>query len=157
MHLLIPGIPGTGKSTFARWLAGEHGYLRYPSGEEPGSTFFADIERARRTSDNVVIDWGFSVRMLDSVRSLIASGVEQWWFDGDRDAALQAFLARTGHPGTRAAWDVQLRNIEEHWDEFAVTFDGRMLDVVAPGPVHLPNEERWSLMGPNQSVSLSGG
>ena len=143
MHILIAGVPGTGKSTFARWLVSEHGYTRCPSGEEPGANFLQDIDEGRRESDKVVIDWGFPLGMLNTVRSLIASGVEHWWFDGDREAALEAFLARTGHPATKAAWDVQLANIEAHWNDLVSTFEGRMLDVISPGPVHLSNEERW--------------
>lgn len=156
MHLLIAGIPGTGKSTFARWLVLERGYVRCPSGEEPGANFLPDIDEARRGSDNVVIDWGFPVGMLDTVRALIASGVEPWWFDGDRNAALESFLARTGHPATKAAWDVQLRNIEDHWDDLASTFEGRILDVISPGPVHLSNEERWERIESHRDASLSG-
>lgn len=156
LHLLISGIPGTGKSTFARWLASEHGYVRCPSGAEPGSTFFSDIDEARRASDKIVIDWGFPVGMLNRVRSLIASGVEPWWFDGDRDAALQSFLARAGHPGRKADWDVQLRNIDEHWAEIAGTFNDRILDVIARGPVHLSNEERWEWIESHRGTSPSG-
>lgn len=155
MHLLVAGIPGTGKSTFARWLVSEHGYVRCPSGEEPGTNFFRDIDEARQTSENVVIDWGFPVGMLDTVRLLIASGVEPWWFDGDRDAALEAFLARTGHPATRAAWDVQLGSIEEHWDNLASTFEGRILDVISTGPVHVSNVERWQRIQSHRDASLS--
>lgn len=155
MHILISGIPATGKSTFARWLAAEHSYERCPSGEEPDpSTFFTDIERARNTSENVVIDWGFPPSQLNVVRSLIASGIEPWWFDGDREAALQAFLARKGHPATKADWDAQLRNIEEDWDELAITFDGRILDVVSPRPVQMSNEERWELMERRRNAFL---
>ncbi|MHB8190477.1 MAG: hypothetical protein ACYDHP_08710 [Ferrimicrobium sp.] len=146
MHLLISGIPGTGKSTFARWLAFEHGYVRCPSGEEPGPTFFDDIVKARETSEDVVIDYGFPLGQLEWVRSLIASSVKPWWFDGDRDAALQAFLARRDHLATIAEWNTQLRQIVEHWKELETTFAGRILNVVSPGPVHMPNEQRWELI-----------
>jgi hypothetical protein len=155
MHILITGIPATGKSTFARWLADEHGYVRCPSGEEPNpSTFFADVDRARDTSANVVIDWGFPLSQIKEVRSLIASGIEPWWFDGDRGVALQVFLTRKGHPATKAEWDAQLRNIEEHWDELAITFEGRIPDVVSPGPVQISHEERWALMERRRNAFL---
>lgn len=131
-------------------------YVRCPSGEEPGANFFRDIDEARRTNDNVVIDWGFPVGRLDTVRSLIASGVEPWWFDGDREAALQSFLARTSHPGTKPDWDVQLRNIEVNWNDLASTFEGRILDVISPGPVHLSNEERWEQIESHRDASPSG-
>ncbi len=63
MHLLISGIPGTGRSTFARWLVSEHVYIQCPS-EELGSTFFDKIDRAKRTSEDVVIDYGFPLQQL---------------------------------------------------------------------------------------------
>jgi hypothetical protein len=94
----------------------------------------------------VVIDWGFPVSCLPAVQTLIASGVEPWWFDGDRDAALQSFLARPDHPATRADWDRQITAIQQHWNEIKVVFTGRILDVVSAGPVHLPNEARWDLI-----------
>jgi hypothetical protein len=124
VHLLIAGIPGTGKSTFTRWLINHHHYVRCPFGEEPGPTFWADINEARATRPNVVIDWGFPVSCLPAVRTLIASGVKPWWFDGDRDAALQSFLARPDHPATRADWDRQITAIQQHWNEIKVVFRG---------------------------------
>ena len=154
MPLLIAGIPGTGKSTFTRWLVSEHGYLRCPSAEEPGSTFFDEIDRARKTHKDVVIDYGFPLGKLNRVRSLIANGVEPWWFDGDRDAALQVFLARVGHPGTKFDWDTQLRQIVEHWKELETTFTGRILNVISSGPVHMPNEERWELINGHRDSPL---
>lgn len=90
--------PGPSKSTFTRWLVSEHGYVRCPSAEEPDPTFFDEIDRARKTHKDVVIDYGFPLGQLNRVRSLIASDIEPWWFDGDRDTALQVFLARMGHP-----------------------------------------------------------
>lgn len=159
MHLLISGIPATGKTTFARWLVFEYAYLRCPSGEEPGSTFSAEIDQARQTSDNVVIDWGFSLARLDTVCSLIASGVEPWWFDGDREAAHQAFRARTEHSGTEADWHTQLRDIEQHWEELTTIFASHMLDVVAQGPggpVHLSNDKRWELMERHRNAPRLG-
>lgn len=144
MHLLIAGIPGTGKSTFARWLVAKHGYSRCPSGEEPGHAFFEEIDAARTASEKVVIDWGFPTGMLDQVRLLIESGFEHWWFDGARDAALETFLARTGHPGELGDWNTQLANVEAHWPEIATLFEGRILHVISSGPTHVSNEERWA-------------
>lgn len=147
VHLLIAGIPASGKSSFARWLVDNHDYVRCPSGEEPGASFLTEIDQARSAGPNVVIDWGFPVRALPIVRELVASGVEPWWFDGDRDAALQAFLARPDHPATKADWDVQLAAIEEHWHEIADMFRDRILNVVSPGPTHLSSETCFRLIG----------
>jgi hypothetical protein len=128
VHLLIAGIPARGKSTFARWLVNNHDFVRCPSGEEPDASFYAEIDRARSARPNVVIDWGFPLHALPRVREYITSGFEAWWFDADRDSALERFLARPNHPGTRADWDRQLTAIEAHWDEIAAVFRDRILD-----------------------------
>ena len=121
----------------------EHGYLRCPSGEEPSPTFFDDIAAARVRSPDVVIDWGFPVARLSTVHGLMASGVEAWWFDGDRESALQVFLTREGHPGTKEDWDRELRGIDEEWLDVRAAFSGRILKVIEAGPVYMPNATRW--------------
>lgn len=142
MHLLIAGIPGTGKSGFAKWLVREHGYLLCSPEKEPKGT----IRQARDRSSDVVIDWGFPVSCLSTVDLLIKSGVEPWWFDGDRCAALQSFLTRDC-PGTKAAWVAQLDGIAKEWTRIKVLFDARILNVVFAGPagelVYVSNEDRW--------------
>ena len=147
MHLLISGIPATGKSTFSRWLATERGYKRCPSSEEPDwSVFFQQIDETRSHSENVVIDCGFPVNQLSRVRDLIASGVQGWWFDGDRDAAFGAFQARVGHPATEEAWYKQLADIGRTWDDIQRVFEGRILNVIRSGPVFMSNEDKWQLI-----------
>jgi hypothetical protein len=58
--LHITGIPATGKTCFARWLADEHDYKRCPSDEEPDlyTRIEVQIDRALAESENVVLDWG---------------------------------------------------------------------------------------------------
>jgi hypothetical protein len=143
MHLLIAGIPATGKSTFARWLVEQHGYHRCPSGEEPGSDFLSEVIATRSAWPDVVIDWGFPVGWLPHVRNWIADGVEPWWFDGDRDAARQIFLSRSDHPATPADWDRQLAAINDHWADIQGVFRGRVMVVIEPGPTLMSNEDRF--------------
>lgn len=69
--------------------------------------------------------------------------VEQWWFDGDRVAALQVLLSRSGHPATRADWDRQLVAIDENWTEIQSVFRKRVMSVISPGPVFTSNDERF--------------
>lgn len=147
MHLLITGIPAIGKSTFSRWLTDVHGYVRCPSTEEPGPDFFDAIARARSQTGKVVIDWGFPVSQLSRVCELIASGVQGWWFDGDRDAAFQNFQNRVGHPADEAAWHRQLAAIDVSWEHIQSAFQGRILHVIAAGPALMSNEERWERIG----------
>lgn len=146
MQLLICGIPGTGKSTFAEWLVSEHQYVRFPDQDEQPLTE-ADVNRALGIAD-AVIDWGFPAYNPDfklsvrAVRELTAvHHFEHWWFDGDRHAALQSFLTR----GTvsRAAWDRQLAGIDEHWDEIQAVFADRIVNVISDGASYMSNDERF--------------
>lgn len=148
MHLLVAGIPASGKTTFARWLVRHYGYVRCPSGEEPGPAFSTEIAEARSAHADVVIDWGFAISDLPKVSALIADGVQGWWFDGDHGAALAAFLARRGHPGAKTAWDTQIASIDKHWDEIEPLFRGRVLKVIYSGPTttHVANEARFDLI-----------
>ncbi|MDA8210209.1 MAG: hypothetical protein M0Z92_14580 [Actinomycetota bacterium] len=142
MHLLVTGIPATGKTTFARWLVANHGYVRCPAGEEPGSNFYADIAAALNGSEDVVIDWGFPVQDLPKVKSLIAAGTVGWWFDGDRDAAFAVFSERKGHPGSIEDWHRQLAQIQGAWPAIAETFEGHILAVISSDRVFMSNEQR---------------
>ena len=143
MHLLVTGIPACGKTTFARWLVANHGYIRCPQGEEPGPDFYADLSKALSANVNVVIDWGFPVQDLQKVESLLAAGTTGWWFDGDRSAALEAFKMREGHPGTVEDFQRQLGQIEQAWSSISAVFSDHVLEVIYPGPTFLSNDERW--------------
>lgn len=150
MHILLCGVPGTGKTVFAKWLCSERSYVRRPTGTEPVGDFFGDVRAALRTHEDLVIDWGLPAfdpsfdPCLHFVISLISDGVSHWWFDGDRDAALRSFLAREDHPATKADWDRQLAGIQAHWSEIAAVFAGRTVEVIAPGPTYLAPETIFS-------------
>ena len=146
MHLLITGIPATGKSTFSRWLSDVHGYVLCPSTEEPGPDFFGEIARTRSQTNDAVIDWGFPVGQLPRVRELIANGVQGWWFDGDRDAAFQNFQTRAGHAADENAWHSHLGDISQRWSEIQNAFAGRILNVISTGPILMSNEDRWKII-----------
>ncbi len=94
----------------------------------------------------MVIDWGFPVSLLFQVCELIVSGVQGWWFDGDRDAAFQYFFTRVGHPVDEGAWNSQLRGISERWNEIQNVFEGHILNVISSGPISMPNEDRWKII-----------
>lgn len=152
LRILISGIPGTGKSEFSRWLAREYNFLRCPSGEEPSETFLSDTRLALQ-EDRIVIDWGFpanepslsmSLDFIEEARDV--SGLQPWWFDGDRAAALESFLRRATVP--RSAWDKQLAGIESNWTRIAEVFKPRILKVITAGPEYLPNDERFHRMFP---------
>ena len=76
------------------------------------------------------------------VRQLIADGFKVWWFDGDRDAALQLFLERSAHPATIDDHRRYMKQIEDNWATYREFFEERRLDVVSQGPTLMSNEDR---------------
>lgn len=153
-HVLIAGIPGTGKSEFARWLVRHHRFVRCPASEEPSHNFVREVNEALVRHPRVVIDWGFPANKpalttcLRFIESWINQGVRAWWFDGDRNAALESFLAR----GTvsKADWDNQLAGINANWTEIEAAFAEHILDVVSAGPTYLKDQEKFQLVFPDE-------
>jgi hypothetical protein len=106
--ILLAGIPATGKSEFARYLAREHGFAHYdlecyPRGwphPELKQTWDADrtafVSQLRKHHDSVALDWGFPTTCLPWVLELQKSGVRLVWFAGDIDRARQVFVQRGG-------------------------------------------------------------
>jgi hypothetical protein len=140
VQLLIAGIPGTGKSAFSRWLAENHGFAHFDvdwqSHQRPMEDWL--------TEPLLVIDWGFPVSQLGTVRSLVQRGVSQWWFDGDRDAALASFLAR--RTVSKLAWDAQIAAIDAEWANISAVFDHRIIDVISDGPAFMDPDAIFHLI-----------
>jgi hypothetical protein len=108
--VLLSGIPGSGKSSFGRWLQAAKGfiYLDIENGAlesagltplwnsmfSPQRSVTGFVSALGRMANPVVLDWGFPPLHLPIVESLTQAGVEVWWFDGDRGAARDSFLRR---------------------------------------------------------------
>jgi hypothetical protein len=103
--LLITGLPGSGKSHFGRAL----GHLGWTFLEGDNAGAWPDTvheawdlalagdddslrEEAHRNPGGLVIEWGFPASHLETIKSLMERGYECWYFDGDREAALEAWL-----------------------------------------------------------------
>src|SRR5882672_2420856 len=116
--ILLSGIPSTGKSTFGRHLAREHGFAHYdlechPHGwAQPALKDTWDrsrlefVTQLRQRHKRVALDWGFPVSCLSWVRDLQSRGVHLIWFAGDIARARNVFVQREGLSLT--AFDAQV-------------------------------------------------
>ena len=123
--ILLSGRPGAGKRETGRWLATEHCYVHVETDVEWATwgqaLCTADIlagattvrNRARVLGPDVVIEWGFRVKLLPCVRQLRMVGFETWWLDGDEGAARQVYLQRRGTSAdVIQAYEAQVQSIE---------------------------------------------
>jgi hypothetical protein len=151
--VLLCGIPGSGKTTYSRWLAQQKAFDHLDFDELLSGTgtptqlkligllktsprdFVHKLSRRAPT----VIDWGFSLASIALIRELQQRGISVWWFDGDREAALQSFIAR----GTVSleAFRNQMGAIEKGWNQIKAVIGNRVINAVAAGPTHLAPEK----------------
>jgi hypothetical protein len=119
--VVLWGVPGAGKSTFARWLRDHRGHEHVDNDRvamtfaaNPPQTAWAALTsmegawaawtQGRISTDTfmravaeaahpVVVEYGmFADRAgVDRLRELRSHGAAPWWFDGDRGAAKQAW------------------------------------------------------------------
>jgi hypothetical protein len=163
MHLLISGIPASGKSTFCRWLEEEKGFLHL-NVEEDGvldrqglaaewlplfgasasaAPFIEALEKFKRP---VVIDWGFPPEYLDAVRKLSEGGVMLWWFAADWAVARRKFAERGSRKGPIEAFDIQIRKIEAALPEINAVFRSHVVYALPSTGIYTPREEIWKSM-----------
>jgi hypothetical protein len=174
MHLLISGIPASGKSTFSRWLEEKKGFLHLDV-EKPGvldryglSTGWATlfdastsaapfIEALENFKRPVVIDWGFPPEHLNTVRKLFDGGVMLWWFAADWDVARRKFKERGTLP--MELFDIQIRKIEEALPDINALFRSHVEYTLPSTGIYTPPDKIWesmldTLAGPRKALGL---
>ena len=163
-HLLIAGLPGTGKTDFSHWLHTTRGYVHIEVDTALESDAAVQLllhrdvfnvlgvaESLRARGPDVVLDWGFVPSLLGRVRQLVRSGFEPWWFTGDEEAARQSFLTNGVAP--ERLFDLQVADIHASWSRIEKVFDDHILNVVRSSPdgfVQLSPEEILQMMAEKQ-------
>ena len=150
--LLISGRPGAGKSTFCHWLEGNRGYTHVEADRDRGKwlALVGDpnpqklITKLRTLGTDVAFEVGYAPDLLPGIERLSAEGVEIWWFDGDPEAAWQNFQNRDG-PVSQNDFHAQVALIDAGRLHIDRTYQGRILQVVGPGPTSLAPEKMWEL------------
>jgi hypothetical protein len=159
-HLLISGIPSSGKSSFGRWLATTKKFVHVDM-EKDGldrhglrdsweafwrgqdhTSFLEELEKLSFT----VLDWGFPPSLLGVVSSLKAGGVDVWWFDGDRLGARSLFEARSGQ-ASLATFDCQYARIVAEWSAIAQVVRDHVLKTVREDGSVMASDEIWERIG----------
>ena len=141
--IVLSGIPGTGKSTYAGWLHETYDFVHRDvdyQGLPP--------DLVVRDQRPVIVDWGFPANepclttCITLIRNWKTIGAKLWWFDGDREAALASFLKRGTVP--KQQWDYQMKGINDNWSKIEAEIDGR-IDTVST-TARLTVEEVFSYM-----------
>jgi shikimate kinase len=161
--ILITGIPGCGKSTFGRWLRDTHGYTFINMEAEPLSAESLDAAGLRASWESfhsgedrkqfiedvtskspIVLDWGFPLGASGTISALIRSGIDSWWFDGDRLTAREYFAKRNTVPLIN--FDIQFANIAGNWNLVETMFRRHIIKVALTDGSLLPPEKIFEII-----------
>ena len=156
--LVVCGTPCAGKTTLGQWLERNHDWLFINHDSRRGAD--ESIEEAawwrgvlsgslqefvsivRSGERDIVVEFGFPIHLLPLVQQLReASGVQLWWFQGDRFLARDLFVKRnaawieTGErpPIPIAAFDNTIAFQRGTWDRIRPLFRHRTIETLVPG------------------------
>jgi hypothetical protein len=160
-RILVAGIPGSGKTTYCRWLEREKGFLHLDFDElfnnrgteqklalvrQLKHTAEAFILALRSEDQPIVIDWGFPPALLTLVSCFAANGMTPWWFDGDHAAARESFLHRGTGPIEN--FNTQMDFIEKEWRSIEKVVEDNIIKTVSAGPTYASTEYIYGRMFP---------
>jgi hypothetical protein len=179
--LILWGVPGVGKTTFADWLVENKGFIRIDSdlggagsskaakawsaflkrSETPEALAFMKV--ARYSQQPIVLEFGMyaTVGAIALLEQLRQAGAEVWWFDGDRDEAFEAWKlenrksGRTFDFGERK-WSQVVAFVNENWPHLAEFFGSNIVRTIEAGPVHvLPAVTFAAMLGDKTASSTT--
>lgn len=172
MHpvLILWSNPGAGKSYFARWLVQhkdfdhidtdqlgnrprsplEEAWWKTINGYAPIQTFLDVAERHGRPIVTEYGVWG-TADTVGRLKELQRLGAMVWWFDADRDSALEAWRAeniRLSRPFEDGLWASVVASIDKHWALLSPAFGSRIVRTLDAGAVKKrPDEIYESIFG----------
>ncbi len=163
MHLLISGIPASGKSTFCRWLEEKKGFLHldveiagvlerhdlavgWQALFGAGASAFAFLEALEKFKRPVAINWGFPPEHLPAVRKLFEGGVMLWWFAADWAVARRKFAERGLDKDPIEVFDIQIQKIKDALPEINALFGSHVVYALPSTGIQTPPDKIWKSM-----------
>jgi hypothetical protein len=165
--LVLWGVPGVGKSTFAGWLVKEKGFAHIDTDAQgAGASRAAKAWRpllngagtpeefmkiARYNPEPVVLEYGMfaypaAIALLGNLRN---AGAEPWWFDGDRPAAFAAWKAenvKSSRPFVDAKWHEVVDISNSNMPLITEFFGTNIARTIEAGPMHVPPQDTFKAM-----------
>ena len=178
--LVLWGVPGVGKSTFADWLVKEKGFVRVDSdaggaGDTRAAKAWRGVLATLGTAQQfaalrefmkvapynprpVVVEYGMLANEggIGLLRLMRDDGAETWWFDGDHGAAFQAWKAenvKASRNMADAKWHEVVGIINDNTERITEFFGNKMVRTIEAGSVHVPPEETFKAMFGGGDVS----
>jgi hypothetical protein len=160
-HLMIAGIPGSGKSTFGSWLETNESFYHIDA-ELPSPSALDDLslrlawdqlvggdssafQNALVQLDRpIVFDWGFPMTYLSIGRTLKSIGLECWWFDADIEQARRAYAQRGR--GTIEDFDRQIAAIRHFEPKLRELFQAHRITTLDSNGVRGAPQAIWASM-----------